>query len=478
MKAASILFVLLHSQLASAGLFSVFEYEDGSTNWQYLANTSGGLLIISLTYSLVRLISSQRRTKQYNRELEEARSLLEHRVQERTATLDESNRLLQESNRGLEAEIAEHRSTMERLRVSQGYVASILESMPSMLIGVTHDGTITQWNRRAQEISSLEAKAVLGNNLWEAYPVITVSPDQVEAAISGNRSINIKHSQRGEFYFDVTIYPLTDHPDTGAVIMIDDVTQQVLAEDKLIQRDRMSSMGEMAASMAHDIETPLQGIQRDIEQLQAMADGLAGEPGEAARQLLEDARARGSQSTAITNNLLEFSSARVGEKRVRDVTALIDNSIALAETMFSLPSGLCFTGIEITREYASDVPEIPCFAAELQQVFLSLLRHCFHALDHAADLGREPTIRVEASHFYDAVWLKIMHNGKGIEPQEQQYIFEPFFADDQHAFNGDYDAGRRLSFPYFIIAQQHRGQLAVTSDPDTGTTFHIQLPLE
>ncbi len=472
------LLTLLYTPVTHAGLFSVFEYEDGSTNWQYLANTSGSLLIISLAYSLLRLFYSQRRTKRHNRQLEAARSHLEQRVRERTATLDESNRLLQESNRVLEAEIAEHRSTTERLRISQAYIASILESMPSMLIGVANDGSITQWNRRAQEISGLAAETVMGANLWEAYPVITVSPDQVQAAVQGKKTVTIKQSQRGQFYFDVTIYPLDDQPETGVVVMIDDVTQQVLAENKLIQRDKMSSMGELAASMAHDIDTPLQGILSDIEQLQAMADGLTGETGDAARSLLEDARSRGRQSTAVINNLLEFSSARVGEKQVCDVTELIDHSITLAETVLSLPSGLSFSEVAIQREYATDLPQVPCYAAELQQVFLSLLRHCCHALGDSGTLGREPTITVEVQHYYDALWIKIQHNGRGISPEEQQYIFEPFFADTQLSFNGDYDAGRRLSFPYFIITEQHRGQLAVTSDIDIGTTFHIQLLLQ
>jgi signal transduction histidine kinase len=77
---------------------------------------------------------------------------------------------------------------------------------------------------------------------------------------------------------------------------------------------------------------------------------------------------------------------------------------------------------------------------------------------------------------YDMLWIKVQHNGVGITNEEQQYIFEPFFTHTPGKAE-DYDAGKRLSFSHFIITEQHQGQLAVTSDLNVGTTFHLQLPL-
>ena len=90
---------------------------------------------------------------------------------------------------------------------------------------------------------------------------------------------------------------------------------------------------------------------------------------------------------------------------------------------------------------------------------------------------QKPSITIQANHFYDALWLKVQHNGRGLSLQDQQVLFEPFFADGSGADLDDYNAGWRLSYAYFIITEQHRGQLAVTSDVDIGTTFHIQLLL-
>jgi signal transduction histidine kinase len=76
---------------------------------------------------------------------------------------------------------------------------------------------------------------------------------------------------------------------------------------------------------------------------------------------------------------------------------------------------------------------------------------------------------------YDALWINIQHNGLGVSKEEQQFIFEPFFTNQ--STKSDYHSAKRLSFSYFIITEQHRGQLAITSDINVGTTFHIQLPL-
>ena len=115
---------------------------------------------------------------------------------------------------------------------------------------------------------------------------------------------------------------------------------------------------------------------------------------------------------------------------------------------------------------------------ELQQVFLSLFRYSCYALGKIEDPAHTPSINIEISEFYDAIWVRIQHNGMGMTTEEQQLLFEPFFA-SSHATADSEDqssAGERLSFAQFIIAEQHQGKIAVTSDINIGTTFHIQLP--
>ncbi|MFT4825978.1 MAG: PAS domain S-box-containing protein [Halioglobus sp.] len=471
------LLIVTASSPVVASFIGVFRLEDGHTNWQYVANTTATILIAALTYTLVRLFMVFREARRYNQELEEIRSELEERVKERTATLDESNRLLQESHKVLEGEVVQHQNTAKALLQSESYIHSILRSMPLMLIGLDANGAVSQWNWRAEEVSGLKIADVMGRNLWRAYPSITVSPEQVKQAMEEDRTLTIKQSQRGRYHFDVTIYPLNEQTGLGVVILIDDVTQRVSTENLLIQRDKMSSMGELAGSLAQDISTPVHAMLMDIEEVKSRVSGQSYEAHRDPSPMLDDALLRGEQVSAVISNLLAFSSGRPGDMKSADITEIIDHSLELAESVITTPTGIVFRDITISRSYEADLPHIPCHATELQQVFLSLFRHCATAMGEVDRAGYSPEISIEANKFYDALWLKVQHNGKGITLAEQQVLFEPFFTDTTGASDANYETSLRLSYPYFIVTEQHRGQLAVTSDIDIGTTFHIQLLL-
>ena len=476
--------IFLQSQPLYAGLKMQFKYPDGSTNWQHVANWSGAILILLLTIAVINLFLTRRKVRKSNLELKEIRNGLELRVQERTATLDESNRLLKETNKLLESEIAKHVSTASRLRVSESYIKDILRSMPLMLVGVNKDGQITQWNKRAEDITGLKAEDVLGKILWDAYPIITVSPGQVSEAMEKIETITIKHSQRGQYYFDITIYPLQDQVETGVVILIDDVTKKILAENMLIQNDKITSMGELASSMAHDISTPLQSILFDLRAFQSfLSDGSQdmndiksnGMP-EKLGSLLSHAYEKGEKVASIVHNLQEFARGRSDRKQLSNFVDVMEHTLELAGDVLSAPSRLKFTDIQIERNYEKDLPMIPCYVTELQQAFLSLFRHAHDALGRVNDPAHKPVIKIQMNVSYGSFWIRIQHNGVGLTDEEQLYLFEPFVRKDTPEVG--YDAGKRLSFAYFIITEQHQGHMAVTSDINVGTTFHIQMLLK
>jgi PAS domain S-box-containing protein len=476
--------IFLQSQPLYAGLKMQFKYPDGSTNWQHVANWSGSVLILLLSIAVINLFLTRRKVRKSNLELNKIRNELELRVQERTATLDESNRLLKDTNKLLEDEMAGHVSTASRLRASESYIKNILRSMPLMLIGVNKDGRITQWNKQAEYITGIKAEDVLDKNLWNAYPGITVSPDQVRESLEKNETITIKHSQRGQYYFDITLYPLQDQVEAGVVILIDDVTKKILAENMLIQNDKISSMGELASSMAHDINTPLQSILFDLRNFQSYLAGGSqymneiegnGMPDKLA-DLLSHAYEKGEKMASIVQNLQDFARGRSDRKQLSNIVDLMEHTLELAGDVLSAPSGLRFNDIRIERHYEENLPMIPCYVTELQQVFLSLFRHAYDALGRVNDPAHVPTIVIQMNVSYDSFWIRIQHNGVGISSEDQLYLFEPFVRKDTPEV--DYDAGKRLSFAYFIITEQHQGYMAVTSDINVGTTFHIQMLLK
>ncbi|MBV1790149.1 PAS domain S-box protein [Marinobacterium sp. D7] len=464
------LLLLIQSPLLYADLFDVFKDEQGRTKWQWVANFSSGVLIILLTIVVIILFVTWMRARRYNRALEEIRSSLEQRVRERTAKLEQ--------------EVAEHVVTTRMLKASKAYIQNILRSMPLVLVGLDRQGTITHWNQRAEEISGISADDAIGRNLWSIYSDITVSPRHIEQALDKGEAITLRHSQPGSYHFDITVYPLQDYDEPGVVILVDDVTKRVIAENMLIHHDKLSSMGELATAMANDINTPLQAILFDLRSFQGilasgklLPEGSQQNPeSEKVQQILDNASKSGKQVESIIRNLLQFARGRADRPQQANVIDILEHSLEQSREVLSLPDTFPFSAIRIERHFEADLPLIPCYVTELQQVFLSLFRHAYKSLTEKQAAGYTPTIALYVARSYDALSIRIQHNGVALTDDEQMFLFEPF-TQDSDAGQAAAGANKRLSFAHFVITEQHRGHMAVTSDPDAGTTFHIQLDL-
>ena len=456
MKICFTFFTLLYLSASTAALaYSPFKDEAGNTKWQYVANFSSSVLIVTLVILAVFLMRALTRASRSNRELTDIKTNLEDRVARRTASLEE---------------------TTKQLAQREAYIKSVVDSMPLMLIGINQDMTITQWNHVAETVTGRSFASINGMNLWEAYPTISLTQAQIEKVFADRETTTIKHSQRGQYYFDITLYALPNDSETGVIILVDDITKQMKAENKLVERNKMSAMGELASAMAHDINIPLQSIANAIETVKAQLNKPDTPPKSAALAILDKAQQSGNQASAIVDNLLQFADNHRKSKQMLSIANIMDHSIEVAKTLYAMPNSLQFEQITLNKSYSNDVPEIPCFATEMQQVFLRIFRHAFYALiERTKNTVFVPVINVEVGNFYDSVWIKIQHNGQGLSPEEQQDVFEPFFSNtsDQPACPVE----QRLSYSHFIITDNHKGQIAVTSAPDVGTTFHIQLPL-
>ena len=484
MKNILLLAILALQSTPVLALTDLFKDEYGNRNWQHLANYTGGTLLILLTIVTVYLLIARRRLRHANRDLTDIRNELETRVQKRTATLDQSNKLLQESNQLLEKEISQHVITTDQLRSSESYINDILTSMPLMLVGLDNNGCVTHWNKQIEVVSGVSSEDALGKTLLEAYPKMTVLPDQVQESIEENRIIHLKKSLRSLYHYDITIYPLQGE-EAGVVILVDDVTKQTAAENMLIHTDKMSFMGELASTMAHDINLPLQAFMTDLRYFQqSIGDRSVIEPQQASdsdqaeklNDIITDMSDKGEQVSAIISNLLAFARSRNGIKQMADIVDVMENTITLANEVISACGDVPFNQIKLERKFEKNLPLLPCYITELKQVFLSLFRHACHALAlKKAGEGFEPTIKIILSENYDNLWVKIQHNGLGLTAEEQMNLFEPFFADE--STTEDFDAAQRLSFSYYIVTEQHQGHMAVTSDVELGTTIHIELPI-
>lgn len=442
----SALLLLLLPSFAHAAFIDNFKDENGETIWQYVANFTGGVLIILLLIACSVLIVVQRRVRNANAKLHEMHEVLEERVRERTRDLQ---------------------ATTDQLQFSEGYIRDILESMPLSLIGLDKHMKVTRWNEHAAKLTEVAGDDAIGRDLWEVYPTISLNKRQLEGVISHRNTIEIKHSQRGRFYYDITVYPLSDVDNGGIVILIHDVTERIIAENMLVQRDRMSTMGEFAATMARDIDQPLQVLAEDI-------DNVAGEiEGQGAQvEQLRHAVGRVEQARAVISNLLSFAAKGESDMHAVDVRELVDHSIELGAELLEEPRGLSFKQVSIVRNYEEPLPKLLCAGTELQQAILGIFRHSLRAMESNGK-ERPAEIQIEIMECYEAIWMRIHHNGRGLTGDQQQQIFEPFFLNDQ----SEDSCCIPLSFSHYIISERHKGQIAVTSDVQLGTTFHIQIPL-
>jgi len=455
MKYMSLLLLWCVSINARADVFAVFRDEDGSTNWQYIANTSASLLILTLLVVLFFLIRAHLRARRSNRALTEIKATLEDRVARRTAVLQE---------------------TAEQLSKREAYIASIVNSMPIMLIGINEQLQVTQWNKTAEEITGRSFADVAGKNLWEAYSTITLSTEQVHNVLSTGETLNLKHTQPGQYSFDITLYRLKDRDDTGIVILISDITKQVNAESKVAERDKLSALGELASAMAYDISLPINTIfQRVSNSRQQIEAADLGAVTGFLLQEVEVVRQSAQRARSIAQNLLDLARSHRNTKQFADIPAVMDRSIDLATDLFSYADSFAFKDIEISRNYASLLPQVLCFPAELTQVFTRLLRNAFYAIkDQNWDGDNKPQITIEVSQFVDSLWIKLEHKGQCLSVDEQVDIFEPYFLASTNP--GSYPVEHRLSYPYFIITEHHHGHMSVTSDERNGTCFNIQFP--
>lgn len=441
---------------AYADMFSVFRYEDGRTNWQYIANTSAGVLILTLLIVLAFLIRAHWRATRSNRALTEIKATLEQRVEQRTQVLQE---------------------TAELLRKREAYITSIVNSMPVMLIGINEQLEVTQWNRTAEQMTGRPFDDVAGMNLWKAYSAITLTEAQVQEVLNTGETLQLKHTQGGQHSYDITVYRLKDLDDTGIVILISDITKQVNAEKKVAERDKISALGELASAMAYDISLPINTIFQHVSGSREKIEASnLGPVKDILLREVETVRQSAQQATAIAQNLLDLASSHRNSKVLADVPAIMERAIELAGALFMDVDGLSFKDIEIRRNYSNELQQIACFPDELEQVFARLLRSAFYALNAAPRSGdSKPWIKVDIGQFMDSLWIKVEHQGQCLSAEAQVDIFEPFFATTSDASTCPVE--QRLSYPYFIITEHHHGHMSVTSDEELGTCFNIQLAM-
>jgi len=340
---------------------------------------------------------------------------------------------------------------------------NIVESISVGVLAVDLDDRIESWNSQMEVMYAKPRSQVLGRALSEVLPASFVENYyrvRQAAGIHNLYKFRLETPAGEARITNIAIAPLVSRRFhvIGRLIIVDDMTKRVALEAQLSQADKMSSIGLLAAGVAHEVNTPLAVIS---SYAQMLAKQLTGDDKKSA--LLEKITRQTFRASEIVNNLLNFSRTSGTEFGEIDINKVIHDTLALLEHQFKTAR------IEVRPEFAAGLPPIQGNAGRLQQVFLNLF---LNAKDAMPTGGRLTVVTTNGG----GVDVSVSDTGSGIAPEHINRIYDPFFTTKTSPRAGqNRGTGLGLSVTYGII-QEHAGKIRVESQPGAGTTFHLEFP--
>jgi PAS domain S-box-containing protein len=318
--------------------------------------------------------------------------------------------------------------------------------------------------------------------------------EMMDTAIeNGSHRFEWDHVKANGEVFPVEVLLTSISTDRGRQILHTtwrDITDRKKAEALMIQTEKMMTIGGLAAGMAHEINNPLAGMMQSAQVIKHRLSGklpvnekTAAEVGLSLNALETYAEKRGithfidtiletgNRAAKIVQNMLNFVRQESGEKSLHDVGRILDRTIELTLSDYSLKKDADIRKIDIVKNYSSDAPQVLCDESNIQQVFFNLLKNAAQAMADAET--QNPRIELSVIPEKNGACILVKDNGPGMDPSVSKRIFEPFYTTKAV----DQGTGLGLSVSYFIIVQDHGGGMEVTSLPGEGTVFSIHLPV-
>lgn len=392
---------------------------------------------------------------------------LELRVKKRTAELAKSNASLNE-------EIVHHKKSCELVEQLKNYKRNIIDSMPSILIGVDKAGNITEWNNAAQVAMGKSADEVNGMALATAFPRLSTEMKRIDRAISRQKQQNDLRrpfSRNGETYYeDLMVYPLIAGGSEGAVLKLDDVTEQVIMEEQLRRTQKMDALGKLTSGIAHDYNNML-GIMLGYTEL--LQQKLIENP--ALLKYADQIYASGERGISLTKKLLSLS-----RKNSIETSRLNINKFVQAQS--DMLQKLLTVKIVLTLDLADGLWPVWLEKDELEDALLNI---CINSMHAVRKIQGEARITIKTCNQVlnqldadalglkkpgDYVQISLTDNGCGMSNKTKEKIFDPFFTS-----KGDKGTGLGL-FQVFGFVKRASGIIKVYSEVDHGSTFTLYFP--
>jgi signal transduction histidine kinase len=373
----------------------------------------------------------------------------------------------------------------ERLRE---FNENIVESINVGILAADLDDRVESWNTQMEQLTGIPRERALGQPLALLLPkelaehfertreesgihhVYKFSVRRLAsssaAASPGTNGKGLLEMPAGgreddadstETVLNIAVAPLVARDDRriGRLIIFDDVTSREDLERRLVQADKLSSIGLLAAGVAHEVNTPLAVISTYAQML---AKQVAGDQQQSA--LLEKIAKQTFRASEIVNSLLNFSRTSPRQFGEVDLGKVIRETMTLVEHQFTK------TGIRVSLEIQEPLPSIRGNAGQLQQVFLNLFLNARDAME------RDGALVVKAWEGGSGVEVEVADTGPGIAAEHLPRIYDPFFT-TKAARKG---TGLGLSITYGIV-RDHGGMIEVESRPGEGAKFRLEFPV-
>lgn len=344
--------------------------------------------------------------------------------------------------RSLEHKASEYQSLKD-------FSENIIESINVGVMVEDVDGRIAGWNKALESLTGRSRAETLGRQTQEIIPA------QFLQRLVENRHLYKQQWNGLTVNFSATSLMDKAGATRGTLIIIDDITDRIRLEDQLIQNEKLTSIGLLAAGVAHEVNTPLAVISSYSQMLRKEIS-----PEDQRFKLLEKITKQTFRASEIVNNLLNFSRTNATEFADVDIHQVITETLSLLEHQFKSAR------IRVERELLADYPVTFGNAGKLQQVFLNLF---VNARDAMADGGE---LHIKTGIVDSKIEVSVRDTGVGISRENIKKIYDPFFT-TKAAGKG---TGLGLSVSYGIV-QEHGGNISVESRPGLGTSFKLELPL-